>query len=481
MAHTVEFAFPAYDEPFHIYTDTSGYHKKCNESQRKYPANRLELLSIVLVLRENRTMLLGQELHIRTEHLNLTYGAFNNIQMTRWLLEIEEFGPSLHYIKGEHNVVADALSRLPGETSPELGKDDGSGEAAVQESADDTVLFSLDLRQLARAQAIVQSLGGRDKELNGVKLRVGPKTDAILVPDHLQEPVMKAYHEWLMHPGASAMYQTINVSPYWKGMESHIRQYVRNCLPCTKSKHPTLKYGKYRPKLSWCGRGSKWRSIQSDLWEAQVSRLDDGRHEYQARENSTMRVIYDQGTEFKKEFFELLESFGIHAVPTTTRSPQANGIIERLHRVIGEKMRTQEINSKDKGLHFCITRRLQCGQPTTACWMHPRPKLPLIETYSSRLRTQRTGKSKQVAKNNTRENSKRRTWTYAPGDNVLLQNDAGSQAKMTPLFNGSYKAVAVRTNGTLVLDKGKYMETVHIRRVVPFKSQRVEGCENTQY
>ncbi|KAE9356037.1 hypothetical protein PF008_g3789 [Phytophthora fragariae] len=263
MAHTVELAFPTYGDPFHIYTDASGYQlgavitqhdrplafwsKKCNESQRKYPANRLELLSILLLLREYRTMILGPELHIHTDHLNLTYGTFNNIQMMRWRLEIEEFGPHLQFIKGENNVVADALSRLPGVPGSDLGK----GEAAVQLSAaevDNAVLFSLSLRQLALAQESAVGLGGVPKEINGVKLRVEPKSGCIVVPNHLQAPVMRAYHEWLMNPGGAAMYQTMKTSLWWKSMEAHIIRYVRNCLACAKSKHPTVKYGKLPAK-----------------------------------------------------------------------------------------------------------------------------------------------------------------------------------------------------------------------------------------
>jgi hypothetical protein len=30
----------------------------------------------------------------------------------RWRLVLEEYGPELRYIKGEHNIIADALSRL---------------------------------------------------------------------------------------------------------------------------------------------------------------------------------------------------------------------------------------------------------------------------------------------------------------------------------------------------------------------------------
>jgi len=41
----------------------------------------------------------------------------------RWRLFIEEYSPDLRYIKGEDNVVADALSRLPKELA-KLQKDD---------------------------------------------------------------------------------------------------------------------------------------------------------------------------------------------------------------------------------------------------------------------------------------------------------------------------------------------------------------------
>ena len=36
----------------------------------------------------------------------------NSDRVMRWRLYIEEYSPNLQYIKGEHNVVADALSRL---------------------------------------------------------------------------------------------------------------------------------------------------------------------------------------------------------------------------------------------------------------------------------------------------------------------------------------------------------------------------------
>jgi hypothetical protein len=40
------------------------------------------------------------------------YKHFNTERVMRWQLLIEEFGPKLTYIKGENNIVADALCRM---------------------------------------------------------------------------------------------------------------------------------------------------------------------------------------------------------------------------------------------------------------------------------------------------------------------------------------------------------------------------------
>ncbi|EGZ15312.1 hypothetical protein PHYSODRAFT_346562 [Phytophthora sojae] len=127
----------------------------CNDEQKKYPANKLELLSIQLVLQEYRTMLLGHEVHVHTDHLNLTYGTYNN---------------------GENNVVADTLSRLPRADDSDVQQQ----ETLVAVAAMDlTTLSNVDLREIARCQkrdgtATLKS--ATTNEISDVELQVDSNT-----------------------------------------------------------------------------------------------------------------------------------------------------------------------------------------------------------------------------------------------------------------------------------------------------------------
>ena len=80
--------------------------------QQKSSVTKQELLVIGETLKEFKAMLWGQQLTVYTDHKNLMQNALGltSDRVYRWRLLIEEYGPTIMYIKGIHNTVADAIS-----------------------------------------------------------------------------------------------------------------------------------------------------------------------------------------------------------------------------------------------------------------------------------------------------------------------------------------------------------------------------------
>ncbi len=71
------------------------------------------LLSIVMVLEEFHSMLLGTVLFMYTDHKNLTFTTLNCHHVLFWHLYMEEYCPTILYYSIKKNVIADTFSRLP--------------------------------------------------------------------------------------------------------------------------------------------------------------------------------------------------------------------------------------------------------------------------------------------------------------------------------------------------------------------------------
>ncbi len=82
--------------------------------QTKYGETEIELLAIVGTSKEFWGMLWGQTIKVYTDHKNLiqdVLGLTSDRVYQRRLL-LEKYTPEIFYIKGIHNTVVDAISRL---------------------------------------------------------------------------------------------------------------------------------------------------------------------------------------------------------------------------------------------------------------------------------------------------------------------------------------------------------------------------------
>ena len=158
-------------------------------------------------------------------------------------LLLEEYGPELRYIKGEHNVVADALSRLG------LKEQDFSLDAFAFDYDRFPKNYPLSYKQIAYEQQKDKYIQSKLKtmphafQLTDYKHSdktyhvVTDKDNLIVVPKSLQKKCIEWYHSFLMHPGETRLELTLRQYYTWKGMRNDIVTYRKLNLVASAA-HP---------------------------------------------------------------------------------------------------------------------------------------------------------------------------------------------------------------------------------------------------
>ena len=86
-------------------------------SERNYAAYELELYAVVRAVENFRMFFLGREFLLRTDHAALRNLLRRDLPPTsrveRWILRLSEYNFKIEYKRGQDNVIADVLSRLP--------------------------------------------------------------------------------------------------------------------------------------------------------------------------------------------------------------------------------------------------------------------------------------------------------------------------------------------------------------------------------
>ena len=373
----------------------------------------------------------------------------------------------------------------------------------------------------------------RDKKIS---LKVIDDTDVLVyegkrlvIPGtEMQSRIVQWYHHYLQHPGETRLEETLTAIMYWPGMRYRIRKHVKSCDRCQKGKRRKRQYGKLPPKLA---ETVPWRSVAVDLIGPYTIKSKDGtildfmcltmidpatgwfeivelpnkdctyirkdreiieviidkssatvsqlfNKSWLSRYPRSKNIIYNNGSEFKNHFESLCDSYGLKRKPTTIKNPQANAILERVHAVLGDMMRTSNLDMSDTCTASDIDEFL-----TNAAWA-------IRSTYHTVLRSSpgaavfgrdmlfdipyladwtEIGKRRQllVDQDCEKKNSRRIDFDYTVGQQVLLRKD-GILRKAEDKNDGPYVITQVHTNGTVRIQRGTISERLNIRRLSPY-------------
>jgi hypothetical protein len=193
-------------------------------------------------------------------------------------------------------------------------------------------------------------------------------------------------------------------------------------------------------------------------------------------------VCVDRGSEFIGNDFKSMvrEDYGIKQKVITTRNPQANSIIERVHQTLGNLIRALEFQDNpyiDKndpwgGILAATAYALRATIHTT---LRATPgqlvfgrDMVLPIQHKVDWTAIKARKQELIRKNNLAENAKRVAHEYRVGDKVMLE--VPTKSKLEAPFKGPYDILQVNTNGTVQLRMGAVIDNINIRRLHPFKS-----------
>ena len=534
--------FPKHDEIFHIYTDASNYQlgaiitqnnlpvaffsKKLTPTQRRYSTIEQEMLAIVSTLKEYRNFLLGAEIVIYTDHKNLLSDNTINNRVFRWKATIEEYGPTLMYIKGHKNVQADALSRLDNDTGQEQMLNYPREDELLHHNNE----YPLSINIIHQHQQNDQQLMSKvDRDSNFFRLPLyqheiivfQPTPEhptRIAIPITLEQRAIHWLHSVLGHAGQSKLAKTLSRHYWFPKMHEKISDFIQRCEYCQRYKRATVRYAQVPPKN--ITNIEPWEEVAVDMigpWNISIAQIEYTflaltcidttiniaeiipvanasslmvsnafQNNWLSRYPRPQRCVHDNGNEFMgREFQMLLKKNGINSVNTTVKNPQANAIVERFHQSISTTIAIaaqenpptnfHEINSMvhDKcaaaqfAYHASYHRTLDHSPGELAFGRN------MLAPFARQIdwKTLRQRRQDQINSQNLRENTNRKFHDYNVGDRILiLDKDLTKKLNPKVLEEGPWTITNVHVNGTVTINRNGYLETINICCIKPYFS-----------
>ena len=205
-------------------------------AELNYPIHKKELLTIIQALAKWHTDLLGYKFKVWTDHQSLEhFGTQHNLscQQACWMEFMSHYNAMIHYIPGEKNCTADALSRL---SDPPLHT-----IASMMNASQPNKIWSCfeleDIKNGYNTDLFTEKLTSAMTGMSNIQQANGfwLVNNRLLIPNahSLCETLYWITHDKMGHFSMQKTYKTLCALFYWPNMQRDLKSaYIPLCTEC---------------------------------------------------------------------------------------------------------------------------------------------------------------------------------------------------------------------------------------------------------
>ena len=411
-------AYPDVSRPYSLYTDASDFAvggiltQDFEEGERviqyvshqltpnrlNYPCIERECYAIIYCITKLKQYLLGADVTVYTDHKplkSLFTAEMKNTRVQRWAILLDEYQIKIKYRSGQHNLCADAMSRMRIKpTQDELEEAQEILEIEQLPQADIKSKFpnyeaipfdkDLDMCELQKNDSFCKQIFKqlennddkvkhdyvmKDKLLYHIGKLFRYETEPILqlvVPETLQNIVLEGYHSKFGggHVGLVKTYQKIRSKYFWPNSYKHVVDYVIKCDVCQRrmlrKKHAELQDSEMPTGPMQCvgidtvgpfvtsQNGNNYIITMVDWYSNWIEAYPVPNKEadtiasvileqFIPRHGCMDYLVSDNGSEFRNQAIDLVSNYmRINRNLSSPYHPEGNGRTERSHRFLND-------------------------------------------------------------------------------------------------------------------------------------------------